>query len=161
MQINEYASKNQIYLELAKKIGELNSIDNKEAQKSFHREDFFELSGENKYDEYDYKRVLEKFKNTDSNIRAHEQSHAASGNTTSPISYRYQTGPDGKLYAVGGEVRLDTSLPRDPEAARFKLSQIQNAASSPSHMSGADAQISIQANLNKMLLQLQGDENAS
>jgi hypothetical protein len=39
--------------------------------------------------------------------------------------------------------------------------QIQRASSAPSDMSGADAQISIQANLNKMLLQSQGENDAN
>lgn len=161
MQVNEFTSKNQIYLELAKKIEKLNDIDNKELQNSFEKQDFYDISGKNRYDENDYKRVLEKFKKSDSNIKAHEQSHAAGANTTSPIKYSYQTGPDGKLYAVGGEVRLDTSIPKDPNEASFKLSKLQSAASVSDGMSSADSNIAIQASLNKMLLQIKGDKNAS
>ena len=161
MVVNEHQNVNQLYMQLAQKLGEKDSVNKKEIQSSFFKEDIVDISNESKYDENDYKRVLEKFKNSDSQIRTHEQSHAANGNTTTPISYKYQTGPDGKMYAVGGEVHLDTSLPSDPKAAAFKLSQIQRASSAPSDMSGADSHIAIQANLNKMLLQSQGDKNAN
>lgn len=161
MTVNENQNVNQLYMQLAQKLGEKDSENKKEIQNLFSKEDIVDISGENRYDENDYQRVLEKFKNSDSQIRTHEQAHAANGNTTTPISYKYQVGPDGKLYAVGGEVHLDTSLPKDPKAAAFKLTQIQKASSAPSQMSGADSHIAIQANLNKMLLQSQGDKNAN
>ncbi len=161
MLVNEYQSKSQIYTQLAKKIGELNAIDKKDIQSKFDKKDIVDISNSKNYDKNDYLRVLEKFKNSDSRIRNHEQAHVASGTATTPISYKYQMGPDGKMYAVGGEVRLDTSIPDDPKAAAFKLKQIQEASNAPSDMSGADAQISIQANLNKMLLLSQGKNNAN
>ena len=161
MIINEYQNRTQLYSQLSQKQGELDTQVNKNIKNAFLKEDVVAISGEEKYDKNDYQRVLEKFKNSDSNIRTHEQAHAANGATTTPISYKYQMGPDGKMYAIGGEVRLDTSIPKDPKEASFKLSQIQRASNAPSDMSGADAHISIQANLNKMLLQLQGDKNAS
>ena len=165
MLINEYQNRSQIFSKLNQKLGELDNVNQKDTRNNIQnrllKEDIVDISTDSKYDENDYKRVLEKFKNSDSRIRTHEQAHAASGITTTPISYKYQTGPDGKAYAVGGEVRLDTSIPNDPKEASFKLSQIQRAASAPSDISGADAQITIQANLNKLLLQSQGEENAN
>jgi len=161
MEINSYQSSNILYAQLTQKLGELDNANKKEAQSNFFKEDIVDISNKDKYDSNDYQRVLEKFKSSDSDVRAHEQAHAASGATTTPISYKYQVGPDGKMYAVGGEVRLDTSIPKDPEAAAFKLSQIQKASSAPNDMSGADAHIAIQANLNKLLLQSQGENNAS
>ncbi len=160
MVINEFQNSTQLHSKLTQKLGELDNHTKKEIQSNFYKEDIVDISNE-KYDENDYQRVLEKFKNSDSRVRTHEQAHAASGATTSPINYKYQVGPDGKMYAVGGEVRLDTSIPKDPKEASFKLSQIQRASSAPSDMSGADAQISIQANLNKLLLQSQGENNAN
>ncbi len=161
MTISDSLSTTQLQFKLTQKLGELDSVEKKEIQSNFVKNDFVDISNESKYDKNDYQRVLDKFKNSDSRIRTHEQAHAASGHTTTPISYKYQTGPDGNLYAVGGEVRLDTSIPSDPKAAAFKLSQIQKSASAPSGLSSADAQISIQANLNKMLLLSKGEENAS
>jgi len=161
MTINGLQSTAQLQIQLTQKLGELDSVDKEEIQSKFQKNDYVDISNEGKYDKNDYQRVLDKFKSSDSRVRTHEQAHAANGATTSPISYKYQAGPDGKLYAVGGEVRLDTSLPSDPKEAAFKLSQIQKSASAPSGLSGADAQISIQANLNKMLLLSKGEDNAS
>jgi hypothetical protein len=70
-------------------------------------------------------------------------------------------GPDGKLYATGGHVRLDTSIPKDEDAAQAKLSQIQSAATAANELSGADAQIARTASLNKMLLLSQGGRHAN
>ena len=149
-----------VYVKLSQKYAELASEDKKIEKESLdkQKQDYIEV-GTNNYDKNDYEKVLDKFKNTDSNIRGHEQAHAASGTTTTPIQYNYQQGPDGKMYAVGGHVRLDTSIPDDPKAASVKLDEIKRSATVSSDMSGADANISIQANLMKMKLQLQSEDN--
>lgn len=151
-------STSSIYQQIATKKAKLASIDKKEEEKSlFEKNDTVDLTSKS-YDENDYQRVLEKFKNLDAQTRAHEQQHASLGDTKGAISYNYQTGPDGKLYATGGHVRLDTSLPQDEEAALAKLDKLANAASAPSELSGADAAISRAASLNKMLLLSKQDE---
>lgn len=64
------------------------------------------------------------------------------------------------MYATGGYVTLNVSIPKDESAAIAKLNEMQKASSSPSGLSGADASISQVANLNKMLILSQkGDEN--
>lgn len=149
---NTYQSPSIINQQLALKKGELASIDKKEAEKSsFEKNDTVNISEKN-FDEQDYQRVLGKFKNLDSEVRAHEQAHASGAPTTAPISYSYQVGPDGKLYVNGGSVRFDTSIPKDEASANVKLEQLRDAAS-VSGLSGADAQIARAANLNKLLLQ--------
>lgn len=75
------------------------------------------------------------------------------GTTTAPINYSYQVGPDGKLYAMGGSVRFDTSIPSNPESAKAKFEELKDASSSVSSLSGADASIAQTANLNKMLVE--------
>jgi hypothetical protein len=154
---------NQLYSKLSQKFAQLDKINQEEklaqAEKS---KDYFETAASNKnYDEKDFARVLEKFKKTDAQIRTHEQVHATIGHTTAPISYTYQQGPDGKMYAVGGSVRLDVSIPEDPKEALYKLDQIQKASTAPAFLSGADISISSQANLNKLLIEIKVDENAS
>src|SRR5712692_3393491 len=60
---------------------------------------------------------------TDRHVRSHEQAHlAAAGQyARGGPSYQYQTGPDGKQYAIGGEVSIDTSpIPGDPAATAQK-----------------------------------------
>ena len=71
----------------------------------------------------------------------------------------YETGPDGKLYANGGSVRFDTSIPQDKGSAAVKMEQLKDASTSVDGLSSADAQISRTANLNRLLLQSQGENN--
>ena len=156
----ENISLHQLYTKLSTKHAEIEKLEEKDKIESVGKKDYIEAST-NKYDDDDFARVLEKFKNKDAEIRTHEQVHASIGHTTAPISYSYQQGPDGKMYAVGGSVRLETSMPDDPKAAAFKLDILQKAASAPSNTSGADNAIASQSNLNKILLQLQGEENAN
>ncbi|MEE4244192.1 MAG: putative metalloprotease CJM1_0395 family protein, partial [Kangiellaceae bacterium] len=54
----------------------------------------------------------------DREVRAHEASHAGvGGKYAGAPSYTYQRGPDGRQYAVAGEVSIDTStVAGDPAA---------------------------------------------
>ncbi len=158
----ENISLSQLYGKLSSKYAELQKLKNEEKIAASQKKDYIEMSSADKnYDPQDFARVLEKFRNKDSEIRTHEQAHATIGPTTSPISYQYQKGPDGKLYAVGGSVRLETSLPDDPKAAAFKLDLLKKAATAPVSLSGADTAIASQTNLNKILLDLEGKNDAS
>ena len=157
-------STTQLYSKISQKYAELDKIDQEEQleQATKLKQDYIETSSVGKnYDEDDYARVLAKFRNKDASIKSHEQSHAAMATTTSPISYNYQEGPDGKMYAVGGSVRLDTSIPADTEAAIAKIDRIKAASTGVDNPSGADMAIASAANLNKILLQLRGDEDAN
>jgi len=152
----------QLHSKLSQKFAELRKLDKEEELSKVENRDYIESSPVNKnYDEQDFARVLEKFKKTDLDIRSHEQAHATIGVTTSPISYNYQQGPDGKMYAIGGSVRLDTSIPDDPKAAMEKMDRIKDAVTGVDNPSGADMAISTQANLNKILLQTRGGEYAN
>ena len=153
---------NQVYSQLSSKYAQLEKIDKQDQVEATTKKDYIEESSKaQNHDQKDFQRVLDKFKKTDADIKSHEQIHASIGQTTSPISYNYQEGPDGKMYAIGGQVRLDTSIPSDPKAAAFKLDMIEKAAAGPMNSSGADSSIVSQSNLNKILLQLKGEENAS
>jgi len=153
MEINdEYLSASVIHSKLALKNSELANIDRKEFQKSIQSSNSSNSLGEN-YDKEDYQRVLNRLKNRDNEVKVHEQLHASLATTTTPISYNYQVGPDGKLYAVGGSVRFDTSIPKNETAAMQKLDELQKAASAPEGLSKADSSIAQAANLNKLLLQ--------
>ncbi|KAB2965182.1 putative metalloprotease CJM1_0395 family protein [Zoogloea sp.] len=92
-------------------------------------------------------RVVDKLSQRDKEVRAHEQAHlsAAGGLATSGASYTYQTGPDGRRYAVGGEVGINVSPGRTPEDTLARAQQIQAAALAPADPSGADRQIAAQA----------------
>lgn len=92
-------------------------------------------------------RIVDKLASRDKEVRAHEQAHlsAAGGLATSGANYTYETGPDGRRYAVGGEVGIDVSPGRTPEDTLARAQQIQAAALAPADPSGADRQIAAQA----------------
>ena len=62
--------------------------------------------------------LLDRLKARDAKVRTHEHAHlsAAAGQAAGPASYTYQTGPDGKRYAIGGSVNISMSYNSgDPE----------------------------------------------
>jgi len=61
-------------------------------------------------------------------------------------SYTYRMGPDGKLYATGGEVKIDAAaVPNNPRATIRKMEQVKRAALAPSQPSAADRQVAAEA----------------
>ena len=97
--------------------------------------------------EKELKQVSE-LKRRDTEVRAHEAAHlAAAGKyATGGASFDYKRGPDGKSYAVGGEVGIDTSpVPNDPQATLRKAQQIQAAAHAPANPSAQDRQVAASA----------------
>jgi hypothetical protein len=65
----------------------------------------------------------------DTAVRAHEAAHMAAGaGLASGASFSYVQGPDGRGYAVGGEVGIDTSSESTPEATIAKMQQVRAAA---------------------------------
>jgi hypothetical protein len=83
----------------------------------------------------------------DREVRAHEMAHVAAGGryVTKPATYDYQTGPDGRRYAVGGEVSIDTSVPSDPQEALTKAQIIERAALAPVEPSQQDYRVAAKA----------------
>jgi len=58
------------------------------------------------------------------------------------MSFTYQTGPDGRQYAIGGEVGIDTSpITGDPEATMQKAMVVQRAALAPAEPSAQDQKV--------------------
>lgn len=75
------------------------------------------------------KQQVAKLKQTDAKVRAHERAHAAvGGQYAGAPSYDYVRGPDGQMYAVGGEVSIDIGPENDPEATLQKAAQVAAAA---------------------------------
>ena len=103
-----------------------------------------EASGLTPEQEQEVKALKEK----DAKVRQHEQAHlAASGSfAKGGAAYKYKTGPDGKRYAVGGEVEIDTTpIPDDPEATIKKAQTIKRAALAPAEPSSQDYRVAAQA----------------
>ncbi len=92
--------------------------------------------------------ALKKLQARDREVHAHEQAHlsAAGQYAKGGASFTYQRGPDGKSYAVGGEVRLDTTpIADNPEATLLKAETIRRAALAPATPSGQDRSVAAQA----------------
>ena len=86
-------------------------------------------------------RQLDELQRRDVEVRTHEQAHmsASGGLVQGGASFTYQNGPDGKRYAVGGEVSIDTSkVADDPQANLAKAQKIRRAALAPSQPSSQD-----------------------
>jgi hypothetical protein len=96
--------------------------------------------------EADLRRV-EQLKQRDREVRAHEMAHVAAGAgvVTSGASYSFETGPDGRRYAVGGEVGINVSPGRTPEETLSRAEKIRAAALAPADPSGQDRQIAARA----------------
>jgi SprA-related family len=93
------------------------------------------------------KQEVEKLKKRDLEVKAHEKAHesAGAGIVQGGATYQYQRGSDGRMYAVGGEVKIDTSRERDPENTIRKMQQVKKAALSPSQPSSQDRSVAAQA----------------
>ncbi|THB75081.1 MAG: hypothetical protein D6B28_01005 [Gammaproteobacteria bacterium] len=99
------------------------------------------------------KQMINELRIRDREVRAHEQAHkAVAGNLAGPVQYSFQTGPDGKKYAIGGEVDIDTSsVPGNPEATARKAEQIIRAAYAAAEPSPQDRRVAAAAQ--QMLVQ--------
>lgn len=114
------------------------------------------------------RQIVEQLHARDQEVRAHEQAHlsAAGGIARSGSQFTYVTGPNGKRYAVGGEVSIDIAkVPGDPEATLRKAELIIRAAMAPTQPSTQDHKIASnaramanQARL-ELLLQRQQEQN--
>lgn len=91
--------------------------------------------------------LLNQLKQIDREVRQHEQAHQTVGGAyTGSISYEYEVGPDGKRYAVAGEVPIDYGpVPNDPQATIEKMHTVIAAAMAPADPSPKDYQVAAQA----------------
>ena len=96
--------------------------------------------------------IVQDLKKTDQEVRDHEKAHQTVGGPyAGTATYETQTGPDGKEYAVAGEVPIDASPIRDnPKATIRKMDVVIRAALAPAEPSSQDiavAQSALQAKL--------------
>ena len=92
-------------------------------------------------------RVVQALKSRDAEVKAHERAHkSVGGQYTGAISYELQVGPDGKRYAIGGEVSIDASpVSGDPKATIQKLTIVKSAALAPAEPSTQDRSVAATA----------------
>ncbi len=104
-------------------------------------------SGRDEQQSASEQRKLDELKKRDAEVRAHEQAHAnTGGDLAASPSYEFQLGPDGRQYAVGGEVNIDLAMvPGDPQATIVKMQKVRAAALAPADPSSADRRVAAEA----------------
>ncbi|MGE5353364.1 MAG: putative metalloprotease CJM1_0395 family protein [Acidobacteriota bacterium] len=93
------------------------------------------------------KKIVEELEKIDRQVQQHEAAHqAAAGELFRGKSFTYRVGPDGKRYAVSGEVHIDTSASSlNPKATIAKMERIRRAASAPNDPSAQDMAVAAEA----------------
>jgi hypothetical protein len=103
---------------------------------------------------------LKKLKARDTEVRNHENAHqSAGGQFAGSPSYTYQAGPDGRRYAIGGEVSIDVSPEKDPAATIAKMESVRRAATAPAEPSPQDFKVAAAAQ--RMMTEAQRDLDAA
>lgn len=90
---------------------------------------------------------VRKLQARDQEVRAHEEAHkAAAGDLAlSGPTYDYETGPDGRDYAVGGEVQIALKSGRTPEETVKNAQRARRAALAPAEPSAQDLKVAAEA----------------
>lgn len=90
---------------------------------------------------------VEELQRIDRKVQAHEMAHLAAGAglVRGGPTYGYETGPDGRRYAVSGEVSIDGSPADTPERTVTKAARIKTAALAPADPSAQDRRVAASA----------------
>lgn len=93
------------------------------------------------------KEQVEKLRQRDQEVRSHEMAHLAVAGQFSSGGIRYEltTGPDGRQYAVGGQVSIRIPDAPTPEEDLSIATQVERAALAPANPSPADRSIAASA----------------
>ncbi len=91
--------------------------------------------------------LLSKLQARDAKVRGHEHSHimAAGGQAQGLPQYTYQTGPDGRQYAVGGSVNISITTSGDAQASARQAETARRAALATGEPSIRDSLTAAQA----------------
>lgn len=94
---------------------------------------------------------VQELKKRDREVRQHEQAHlsVAGPYANGGAQFEYTRGPDGRQYATGGEVSIDVSPERTPEATIRKMRIVRRAALAPAEPSAQDRRVAAQASQNE------------
>jgi len=100
--------------------------------------------------------MVAKLEARDAEVKAHEAAHqAAGGGMTGAATYTYQQGPDGKMYAIGGEVSISMSSGSSPEETIANARQLAAAAMAAGEPSPQDFSVAASARVMEMKAQQQ------
>lgn len=91
-------------------------------------------------------KAVKELKTRDDEVRRHEEQHqSAGGQYASSPTYDMTKGPDGVMYATGGEVRIDLAKESTPQATIDKMNQVRAAALAPQEPSVQDRRVAARA----------------
>lgn len=109
---------------------------------------------------------VNKLQARDSEVRAHETAHkSAGGGLAGSASFSYQKGPDGKMYAIGGEVPISFEKGSTPQETIANARQVAAAAMAPANPSPQDFSVAASARMmelsaqQELVKQLQEEQN--
>ncbi len=89
---------------------------------------------------------VSQLKRRDAEVRAHEAAHAgAAGGLGGSPNYSYQQGPDGRRYAIGGEVQVQLRRGNTPEETIRNAQTVRGAAMAPAQPSAQDRAVAAAA----------------
>jgi len=91
------------------------------------------------------KQVVSELQTRDTEVRAHEAAHQSGGASTGAASYTYQKGPDGKMYAIGGEVPVSMKSGSTPQETIANAQAVIASALAPADPSGQDQAVASSA----------------
>ncbi|MBW6488138.1 MAG: hypothetical protein K0A91_03615 [Sulfurimonas sp.] len=104
----------------------------------------------------DEKILVQELQSRDVEVRSHESAHqGAGGGMTGGASFTYQQGPDGRMYAIGGEVSISIPSGSTPQETIRNAQQAIAAAMAPSDPSGQDFAVASSAMVMLMKAQQQ------
>ena len=103
----------------------------------------------------DEKRLVYELQARDAEVRSHESAHQSGGAATGGASYTYQQGPDGKMYAIGGEVSVSMQGGSTPEETIRNAQAVISSAMAPGDPSGQDLAVASSARVMMMKAQQQ------
>ncbi len=90
--------------------------------------------------------LVEALRARDVEVRAHEAAHqAAGGGSAGAASFTFQTGPDGKQYAIGGEVPISIGTGSTPQQRIANAQLVRAAAMAPVNPSTQDMRVASRA----------------
>ncbi len=134
---------------LAERVSEEKKSDTASAKEG---EKSTKTGGEKGLEKASERELIAKLQARDSEVRAHEAAHlaAAGGIASGGASFSYQRGPDGKMYAVGGEVPISTSGGSSPQEKIKIMRQVAAAAMAPADPSPQDYAVAANARSEEM-----------
>ncbi|WP_293762255.1 putative metalloprotease CJM1_0395 family protein [uncultured Aquitalea sp.] len=108
----------------------------------------------------DQQKQVNELKARDTDVRQHEQAHIAAGGAivSGGANYTYQEGPDGKQYAIGGDVSIRMGSGDTPQEQLDNARKVKAAALAPVDPSGQDQSVAAQADL--LISQAESQVNA-